>query len=53
MKVIPPLIVSYIKIGSLIGGEPAYDEVFGTTDFFIFFDVTKITNLYGEKFLNK
>ncbi|MCX7810139.1 MAG: GNAT family N-acetyltransferase [Leptospiraceae bacterium] len=53
MKVIPPLIVGYIKFGSLIGGEPAYDEIFGTTDFFIFFDVTKITNRYGEKFLNK
>lgn len=53
MKHIPPLIIGYLRAGSLIGGEPAFDEIFGTTDFFIFFDSKKITERYGERFLNK
>ncbi|MFN3605048.1 MAG: GNAT family N-acetyltransferase [Leptonema sp. (in: bacteria)] len=48
---IPPLINSYLFIGAKIGGEPAYDEIFKTTDFFIFFDVLKITERYGERYL--
>ncbi len=50
-KKIPPLIYSYLMAGARIGGEPAYDEIFKTTDFFIFFDVTKITEKYGERYL--
>jgi putative hemolysin len=50
---IPPLIIGYLRAGALIGGEPAYDEIFGTTDFFIFFDSTQITKQYGERYLTK
>ncbi|GIX42341.1 MAG: hemolysin [Leptospiraceae bacterium] len=53
MKNIPPLIIGYLRVGSLIGGEPAYDDVFGTSDFFIFFDSTRITERYGERYFKK
>lgn len=51
-KKIPPLILGYLMAGAKIGGEPAYDEIFKTTDFFIFFDVKKISERYGERYLN-
>ncbi len=50
-KHIPPLIIGYLRAGSKIGGEPAYDEIFGTTDFFIFFDSHKISERYGKRYL--
>lgn len=48
---IPPLIYSYLMVGAKIGGEPASDEIFGTTDFFIFFDVNKISERYATRYL--
>ncbi len=52
-KNIPPLIIGYLRAGALIGGEPAYDHIFNTTDFFIFFDSKKITERYGKRYLKK
>lgn len=50
-KRLPPLIKGYMRIGARIGGEPALDREFGTTDLFIYFDAESITNKYGNKFL--
>ncbi|MCS7204401.1 MAG: GNAT family N-acetyltransferase [Leptospiraceae bacterium] len=51
MRAVPPLILGYLRAGAMIGGGPAYDEVFRTTDFFIFFDVKRITERYGQRYL--
>ncbi|MBX7058845.1 MAG: GNAT family N-acetyltransferase [Leptospirales bacterium] len=51
-KQIPPLIKGYIRAGSFINGYPAYDHVFGTTDFFVIFDRTEIDNRYGRHYMN-
>lgn len=48
---IPPLLHGYTKVGAKIGGEPALDSVFGTTDFFIFFDSRKISDRYEKHYL--
>jgi putative hemolysin len=40
-----------MRIGARIGGEPALDSEFGTTDLFIYFDAESIANKYGNKFL--
>lgn len=53
LKDIPPLIIGYLRAGAMVGGEPAFDNVFGTTDFFIFFDVERITARYGQRYLKK
>ncbi|MBI3395643.1 MAG: GNAT family N-acetyltransferase [Spirochaetia bacterium] len=52
-KTLPPLIKGYIRAGSRIGGRPALDGEFGTTDFFILFDAADITSKYDARFLSK
>lgn len=47
---IPPLIKGYLRLGAKIGGEPAVDHVFGTTDFFVFFDYNEISKKYGQHY---
>ncbi len=49
-KRLPPLIKGYMRLGAQIGGEPALDREFGTTDLFIYFDAQGITNRYGKRF---
>lgn len=48
---LPPLIKGYLRIGARIGGKPALDREFGTTDLFIFFDAESVTQRYGKRFL--
>lgn len=48
---LPPLMKGYKWLGAEIGGEPAYDEIFDTADFFIILEAEKITNSYKKKFL--
>jgi putative hemolysin len=50
-KRLPPLIKGYMRLGAKIGGEPALDAEFGTTDLFIYFDAATITARYGKRFL--
>jgi putative hemolysin len=50
-KEMPPLIKGYMRAGARITGEPAYDSVFGTTDFFIIFDVDEIDKRYSRHYL--
>lgn len=47
----PPLLKGYLRLGALIGGEPALDRAFGTTDLFIYFDAQSITSRYGKRFV--
>lgn len=47
---IPPLIKGYLRLGAKIGGEPAVDRIFGTTDFFVFFDYNEISKKYGQHY---
>ncbi len=47
---VPPLIKGYLRAGAKISGEPALDEVFGVTDFFIVFDTLDINKRYSKKY---
>lgn len=49
-KRLPPLIKGYMRIGARIGGVPALDQEFGTTDLFIYFDAAGIAARYGKRF---
>lgn len=49
-KRLPPLIKGYMRIGAKIGGVPALDSEFGTTDLFIYFDAAGIAQRYGKRF---
>ncbi len=49
-KRLPPLIKGYMRIGAKIGGTPALDAEFGTTDLFIYFDAKEISQRYGRRF---
>ncbi|MDR6549662.1 GNAT family N-acyltransferase [Paenibacillus qinlingensis] len=48
---LPPLMKGYQWLGAEIGGDPAYDALFGTVDFFIVFQKDKITSRYKRHFL--
>jgi putative hemolysin len=49
-KHIPSLFKGYLRLGALICGEPAMDKEFGTIDFFIVVDVSKIPERYTRHF---
>ncbi len=46
----PPLMKGYLRLGAQICGEPAYDPVFGTTDFLILLDTEKLLERYQRRF---
>lgn len=48
---VPGLLHGYTRVGARIGGEPALDANFGTTDFFVFFDSRRIAERYEKRFL--
>ncbi len=48
---LPPLMKGYQWLGAEIAGDPAYDHVFRTTDFFIVLDTAKMTSRYKRRFL--
>lgn len=50
---VPPLLKGYLRLGAKIGGEPALDRNFGTTDFFILFDYNSISKKYGKHYERK
>lgn len=47
---LPPLMKGYQWLGAEIGGEPAYDPVFNTVDFFIVLHKDKISRRYRRHF---
>jgi len=50
---LPPLMKGYQWLGAEIGGEPAQDKVFNTTDFFIILQTQCVAKRYRRRFLNR
>lgn len=50
---LPPLMKGYHWLGAEIEGDPAYDSVFDTTDFFIVLKTDCITKRYRRHFLGQ
>lgn len=49
-KVIPPLFKGYLRMGGKICGPPAFDFEFGTADFLILLDTTRLPERYNKHF---
>jgi putative hemolysin len=49
----PPLIKGYLRTGALVCGEPAYDEEFGTTDFFMLLNTEKLLCRYRRRYFQE
>jgi putative hemolysin len=48
---VPPLLKAYLRLGSLVGGEPCWDEDFAVADLFIYLDVRRLDERYARHFL--
>ncbi|WP_134701877.1 GNAT family N-acetyltransferase [Ammoniphilus sp. YIM 78166] len=48
IRQLPPLIKGYYSLGAKMDGEPAFDPLFQTTDFFIILDVKKATRRFTK-----
>jgi putative hemolysin len=48
---IPPLLKGYLRLGSWVCGEPAYDPDFNTADFFVLLSMDRIDPRYRRHFL--
>lgn len=48
---LPPLIKGYLRLGAYICGEPAYDRLFRTIDFFMVLDRSNIVKRYQDNYL--
>ncbi len=46
---IPPLLLSYIKAGARVGGEPALDRAFRCVDFLTILAMSQLRNAYSRK----
>ncbi|SFJ16808.1 GNAT family N-acetyltransferase [Thermoflavimicrobium dichotomicum] len=51
-KKLPPLIKGYQWLGAKLAGQPAFDPVFQTIDFFVVLETAKITKRYQRRFLS-
>lgn len=49
-RLLPPLLKGYIRVGATFAGEPAYDPVFDTIDFFMVIATAQIVGRYQEKY---
>ena len=47
----PPLIKGYLRAGSMIGGEPAWDPDFNCADIFLLLSMKEVTSRYNKRFL--
>lgn len=47
---LPSLIKGYLRIGALVCGPPALDAEFGTADFFVLLDISRLSNEYLGRF---
>lgn len=47
----PALIKGYLRAGSYIGGEPAWDPDFNCADFFMLLPMKKVTSRYNKHFI--
>lgn len=50
---LPPLMKGYQWLGAEIGGEPAYDALFDTVDFFIVLEKDRVTKRYQKRFMSR
>lgn len=50
---LPPLMKGYQWLGAEIGGDPAYDSLFDTVDFFIVLEKERVARKYKKHFLNR
>jgi putative hemolysin len=48
---VPPLLRGYLRLGSWICGEPAFDEDFGCADFYVLLSMDRIDARYRRHFL--
>lgn len=48
---LPPLIKGYLRLGAFVAGEPAYDPVFRTFDFFMILNRDDIVKRYQQNYL--
>ncbi len=52
-EMLPPLIKGYLRLGALICGEPAYDDMFGTTDLFLLLETERLIARYRKRFFQE
>jgi len=52
-SVMPPIMKGYLRLGAQVCGEPAYDAVFGTTDFLILLDTETVLKRYQRRFFSE
>lgn len=48
---LPPLLRGYVRLGSWVCGEPAYDPDFRTADFYVLFSMDRMDPRYRRHFL--
>jgi len=48
---VPPLLRGYLRLGSWVCGEPAYDPDFHTADFYVLLSMDRIDPRYRRHFL--
>ncbi len=51
LSMLPSLIRGYLSIGAFVCGEPAWDRIFNSVDFFMLLDVKRMNNSFLRKFL--
>lgn len=49
---VPPLLRSYISAGAKVYGEPIFDPIFKTYDFFTILDMNDLTDRFRKKFFS-
>lgn len=52
-RLLPPLMKGYHWLGAEFQGEPAYDGIFDTTDFFIVLETSRVAKRYSKHFLGR
>lgn len=52
LRRLPPLMKGYQWLGAEIAGEPAYDKIFDTTDFFIVLETKRLAKRYQRHFID-
>jgi putative hemolysin len=50
---VPPLLRGYLRLGSWIAGEPAYDPEFGCADFYVLLSLDRMDARYLRHFLGE
>jgi putative hemolysin len=47
---LPPLLQSYLRAGAKLGGQPHWDESFGTADLLVWMDFESMQGKYAKRF---